>query len=106
MSARNGFVHDRALANERAGKYMLQSGDKYFAFHYLSVAIQLYSRWGAKAKAEHLLSKHKVLLNEHHSPVMNKTKERRWSWHVLKEKSAKIDVERLTRRRSLIIRRS
>eukprot|EP00957_Ditylum_brightwellii_P168357 12815595-Ditylum_brightwellii.AAC.1 len=52
-SARTGFIHDRALANERAGIYMLKSGDKYLAFHYLSSAIQLYSRWGAKAKAEH-----------------------------------------------------
>eukprot|EP00957_Ditylum_brightwellii_P005603 428772-Ditylum_brightwellii.AAC.1 len=81
-SARAGFIHDRALANERAGEYMLESGDKYLAFHYLSSAIQFYSKWGAKAKVEHLLYKHQNLLSEYPTSVIDKRIERRQTWII------------------------
>jgi len=64
-TARYGLTHDRALAHERAGEFMLEKGDRYFAFHHLKLAHELYLRWGAKAKADHLYCAHKQLLEQY-----------------------------------------
>lgn len=51
---RNGLIHDEALANELAGRFYLAIGKPKLARPYLQDAWQLYTKWGATAKAEHL----------------------------------------------------
>jgi hypothetical protein len=62
-AARHAFLHDRALANERAGEFFLQIDDLDWATYYLRDAHQLYLDWGALAKAAHLWEKHANVLS-------------------------------------------
>jgi histidine kinase len=50
----NRFVQDEALANELAGRYLLENEAVSPARGYLQQAIFLYSYWGAQAKREQL----------------------------------------------------
>lgn len=50
----NEYLHEEALANELAGKFYLEWGREIIASTYINQAYQLYIRWGAKAKAQHL----------------------------------------------------
>ena len=53
ISARFGFIHDRALINERHGEYMLELGtDNDEAEYRLKEAIKLYIEWGADRKVD------------------------------------------------------
>lgn len=60
-AGRLGFVQDKALANELAGKFILGQGSgdeedkRYWSSVYLTQAHELYSVWGATAKADQLL---------------------------------------------------
>ena len=57
IAARFGFIHDRALINERHGEYMLELGtDNDEAEYRLKEATKLYIEWGADRKVD-LLSK-------------------------------------------------
>lgn len=51
---KNEFTHDEALANELAGRCLLEAGRKTPARGYLMESIFVYTRWGALAKAAHL----------------------------------------------------
>ena len=53
-ASRAGFLHDAALANERAGIWFQTLGDNFWASSYLSRAYELYREWGAEAKADQL----------------------------------------------------
>lgn len=53
-ASRSGFVHDAALANERAGIWFQSLDDDFWASSYLSRAHELYHEWGATAKADQL----------------------------------------------------
>jgi histidine kinase len=53
-ASRAGFLHNAALANERAGIYFLNRRDMYWARHYLGRAKCLYADWGAIAKVTHM----------------------------------------------------
>ncbi len=50
----NEFIHEQALANELAGRFLLEAVGKTPARGYLLEAIFLYTRWGATAKAARL----------------------------------------------------
>jgi hypothetical protein len=63
-SGRRGFLNDQALANQRAGEYVLQQGDKDWAATYLNRARDLYIEWGALAKARQLEDKYVNLLEQ------------------------------------------
>eukprot|EP00540_Astrosyne_radiata_P007075 CAMPEP_0116842216 /NCGR_PEP_ID=MMETSP0418-20121206/11388_1 /TAXON_ID=1158023 /ORGANISM="Astrosyne radiata, Strain 13vi08-1A" /LENGTH=471 /DNA_ID=CAMNT_0004472791 /DNA_START=29 /DNA_END=1444 /DNA_ORIENTATION=- len=66
-ATKSGFRQDAALANERAGKYWLERGndeEEWIATDFLSQAHMLYEEWGAKAKAEQMVSKYDCLSNE------------------------------------------
>jgi predicted ATPase/signal transduction histidine kinase len=53
-AGRERFLHDEALANELCGRFYLAQGRKRIAGFYLSAAIEIYGRWGAKAKVDAL----------------------------------------------------
>jgi len=55
LAKNEGFVHEEALANERAGLALLHlNGEDLFGFSCLQRAINLYNSWGAHAKVAHL----------------------------------------------------
>ncbi len=53
-AAKNGFVHDEGLANERAARFHLRRGAPRIARAYLLGARVCWGRWGATAKVAHL----------------------------------------------------
>lgn len=61
-AATNGFVHDEALANERAGLFHLGRGSRSVARAYLLEARFAWQRWGAAAKVAHIDALHGDLL--------------------------------------------
>ncbi|MEH2213729.1 AAA family ATPase [Nostoc sp.] len=46
----NGYLQEKALANELAGKFCLEWGKEKFAAGYIQEAYYCYAKWGAKAK--------------------------------------------------------
>jgi len=50
---RNDFIHEQAIANERAGDFYQRHGDSK-SYHYYGKAHDLYRQWGAFGKVEHL----------------------------------------------------
>ena len=62
MAGENGYTHDEAQANEKAGIYYLSKGRLKIAQMYLSEALQAYSRWGATSKVAVLQEKYGELL--------------------------------------------
>uniref|UniRef100_A0A7S0KXE6 Anaphase-promoting complex subunit 5 n=1 Tax=Asterionellopsis glacialis TaxID=33640 RepID=A0A7S0KXE6_9STRA len=55
LAKSSGFVHEEALANERAGLALLHlNTEDSFGFSFLQNAIKLYEDWGAHAKVAHL----------------------------------------------------
>lgn len=62
---RGSFVHDKALAHERAGVYHLEhDGDTFWASFHLDNAIQCYRNWGAVAKVDDLIKKYGAVVME------------------------------------------
>ena len=53
-ASRTGILHEVAMANERAGLFMLHRGDPDRAETHFLRAVELYSFWGARAKVEQL----------------------------------------------------
>ena len=62
---RGSFVHDKALAHERAGVYHLEhDSDTFWASFHLDNAIQCYRNWGAVTKVDDLMNKHGAVIME------------------------------------------
>jgi hypothetical protein len=61
LSREGGFLMQEALANERAGKYYLEQGDKASALPFLRESCLLYERWGGLEKLRHLREELKPL---------------------------------------------
>jgi len=55
FSKHYNFIHEEALANERAGLFYVQKSNTEKATYFLSQAYKAYLKWGANAKAEHLM---------------------------------------------------
>ncbi len=53
-AATEGFLHEEALANELAGRFHRGYDRRRFGQLYLRRAVELYRRWGARAKIERL----------------------------------------------------
>jgi len=62
-AGRLGFLHNQALANERAGIYFLGKQERTRAATYLVRARALYDEWGARAKVEHISFKFRDVLD-------------------------------------------
>ncbi len=58
----NKFIQEEALAYELAAKFYLERGRQKFAQTYMKEARYAYTRWGAKAKVEHLEAGYPQLL--------------------------------------------
>ncbi len=54
LARENGFIHEEALANERAARYFLDQGRSKIARAYAADARRAYERWGATEKARRL----------------------------------------------------
>jgi hypothetical protein len=73
MAGKLGFLHNQALANERAGVYFLEQGDCMWASTYLTRARECFSEWGAKAKVEQMNVRYKDLFQGACGPRIFKT---------------------------------
>jgi tetratricopeptide (TPR) repeat protein len=54
QAKRQGFVHEQALACERAGYAMREQGEHDGARHFLTLAQTAYEQWGAHVKADQM----------------------------------------------------
>lgn len=64
VAAKNGFMQDRGLAHELAGRYYADQGDEYWTRYHLEQAGRSYSDWGATAKRVQVASLKTELLGE------------------------------------------
>jgi predicted ATPase/signal transduction histidine kinase len=65
----NGYLQEKALANELAGKFCLEWGKEKFAAGYIQEAYYCYVKWGAKAKIADLERRYLQLL----APILQQT---------------------------------
>ena len=62
LARKSGFIHEEALANELAARYLLNQGQNDDAGSYLRSAMEQYEAWGAKRKVAHLKSRYPGLI--------------------------------------------
>ncbi len=62
LARESGFIHEEALANELAARYLLSQGQNIPARTYLKAALEKYEAWGAKRKVAHLKSRYPELI--------------------------------------------
>jgi predicted ATPase/signal transduction histidine kinase len=66
----NGFVHNEAVANERAGQFNLARGLETVGYAHLHNARDCYGRWGATAKVKQLDDRYSRLRHERPSALI------------------------------------
>merc|ERR1712232_402581 len=64
LSKKYGFIHEEALACERAGLFLLQQNVVDSAYKFLLQSYISYEAWGANAKTKHLVTCYPLLLDE------------------------------------------
>jgi PAS domain S-box-containing protein len=64
----NGFIHNQAIANERAASFYAARGFETISHAYLQAARSCYLRWGATAKVRQLDELHPWLRHEERAP--------------------------------------
>ena len=62
LARESEFIHEEALANELAARYLLNQGQNDVARAYLRSAMEKYEAWGAKRKVAHLKSRYPGLI--------------------------------------------
>ena len=62
LARESGFIHEEALADELAARYLLNQGRNNPARTYLRSAMEQYETWGAKRKVAHLKSRYPGLI--------------------------------------------
>ena len=62
LARESEFIHEEALANELASRYLLNQGQNDVARAYLRSALEKYEAWGAKRKVAHLKSRYPGLI--------------------------------------------
>ena len=62
LARESEFIHEEALANELAARYLLSQGQNDAASSYLRLAMEKYEAWGAKRKVAHLKSQYPGLI--------------------------------------------
>ena len=62
LARESEFIHEEALANELAARYLLNQGQNDDARSYLRSAMEQYEIWGAKRKVAHLKSRYPGLI--------------------------------------------
>ena len=69
LSGESEFIHEEALANELAARYLLNQGQSDDARAYLRSAMEKYEAWGAKRKVAHLKSRYPGLIADDRAEV-------------------------------------
>ncbi len=69
LARESGFIHEEALANELAARYLLNQGLNDDARAYLRSAMKKYEAWGAKRKVAHLKSRYPELIADDRAEV-------------------------------------
>ena len=67
LARESEFIHEEALANELAARYLLNQGQNDAARSYLRSAMEQYEAWGAKRKVAHLKSRYPGLIVDDHT---------------------------------------
>ena len=67
LARESEFIHEEALANELAARYLLNQGQNDDARSYLRSAMEQYEAWGAKRKVAHLKSRYPSLIADDHT---------------------------------------
>ena len=67
LARESEFIHEEALANELAARYLLNQGQNDAARSYLRSAMEQYEAWGAKRKVAHLKSRYPGLIADDHT---------------------------------------
>ena len=62
LARESEFIHEEALANELAARYLLNQGQNVAASSYLRSSMEQYEAWGAKRKVAHLKSRYPGLI--------------------------------------------
>ena len=62
LAGESEFIHEEALADELAARYLLNQGRNDDASSYLQAALEKYEAWGAKQKVAHLKSRYPGLI--------------------------------------------
>ena len=64
LARESEFIHEEALADELAARYLLSQGKNDAARSYLRSAMEQYEAWGAKRKVAHLKSRYPGLISD------------------------------------------
>ena len=67
LARESEFIHEEALADELAAKYLLNQGQNASARTYLRSALEKYEAWGAKRKVAHLKHRYPGLIVDDHT---------------------------------------
>ena len=67
LARESEFIHEEALANELAARYLLNQGQIDAARSYLRSAMEKYEAWGAKRKVAHLKHRYPELIADDHT---------------------------------------
>jgi PAS domain S-box-containing protein len=67
----NGFIHEEALANELYARFWIERDNARFADPLMDEAHSLYLKWGATAKAEHLVKRYPECMAKARVPTAN-----------------------------------
>ena len=70
LARESEFIHEEALANELAARYLLNQGQNDDARAYLRSAMEKYEAWGAKRKVAHLKSRYPELIADDHTEAV------------------------------------
>ena len=70
LAGESEFIHEEALANELAARYLLSQGQNIPAQTYLQAALEQYGAWGAKRKVAHLRDRYPELISEHRTEAV------------------------------------
>ena len=70
LARESEFIHEEALANELAARYLLNQGQNVAASSYLRSSMEQYEAWGAKRKVAHLRDRYPELISEHRTEAV------------------------------------
>ncbi len=71
LARESEFIHEEALADELAARYLLSQGLKTPARTHLQAALEKYETWGAKRKVAHLKSRYPGLIADDRAEVVS-----------------------------------
>jgi len=63
LAHENKFLHEEALALELAGKFWLDLNEEKMSAVYLTESLNVYRKWGANAKVDHLKNKYRDMFD-------------------------------------------